>query len=307
MNKKVASIVLAVLVVCIIAVVVVRQAARGVAPKEVKSEADALFNTALSWQEKGKDDEAFKLYQDLIKQFPHDEKAADALYKLAEMYEGKNLWENSRDAYAKIVADFPNFKQIAEVQRKLWDLNIKILFSPVVTDKDIVYKVEPGDTLSKIANKYNTTADLIMRSNNLKTDLIRPGNRLKVSGVKYSVVVDKSQNYLILKADDEIFKVYAVATGEYNCTPVGNFKIVEKLENPDWYKSGEGIILANNPKNILGTRWLGLSEPQYGIHGGASEKDLGQQVTEGCIRMINTEVEELFVILPRGTEVNIID
>ena len=146
-----------------------------------------------------------------------------------------------------------------------------------------------------------------MRSNNLKTDLIRPGNRLKLTGSKFSVIVDKSQNYLVVKADDEIFKIYTVATGKFNCTPTGNFKIVEKLENPDWYKSGEGIILADNPKNILGTRWLGLSEPQYGIHGGASEEDLGKQVTEGCVRMINAEVEELFIILPRGTEVNIID
>ena len=98
-----------------------------------------------------------------------------------------------------------------------------------------------------------------------------------------------------------------MATGKYNCTPTGTFKIVEKLKDPDWYKPGEGIIPAKSPKNILGTRWLGLSEEGYGIHGGAKPKDLTKQVTDGCIRMTNTDAEELFTILPRGTEVTIVD
>ena len=82
---------------------------------------------------------------------------------------------------------------------------------------------------------------------------------------------------------------------------------MEKLKNPPWYKNGEGIIPADSPKNILGTRWLGLSEPGYGIHGGAKEEDLTKQVTDGCMRMRDREVEELFTILPMGTEVTIVE
>jgi len=270
-NRKIVIGGLVSLAICLIVIGVVNQSKKAAPPKEEgKSEADALYNTAISWQSKGELDKAAKLYQEMIK-------------------------------------GFPNFKEISAVEERLWDLNIKILFSPLVTEKDIIYKVKPGDTLGKVAAKYNTTVDLIRQSNNLKGDLIRPGKRLKVSCAKYSIVVDKSQNSLILKADDEIFKIYSVATGKYNCTPVGTFKIVEKLKNPPWYRSGAGPISADSPENILGTRWLGLSEPEYGIHGGAVKEDLGNQVTEGCIRMLDSDVEELFSILPRQTEIVIVD
>jgi len=263
--------VVVVLAICLILTGVVCQKKRSVSkPPETKVKAKSIYETAVSLQSKDRLQEAVKTYEELIRQFP-------------------------------------DFRQISEAEKRLWDANVKILFSPIVTDKDIRYKVKPGDTLGKIAARGNTTVDLIKRSNNLESDLIRPGQRLKISTARYSVIVDKSQNSLALKADDRIFKVYSVATGEYNSTPVGTFTIVEKLINPDWYKSGAGAISAASPENILGTRWLGLSEPDYGIHGGASEKDLNIQVTNGCIRMTNTDVEELFAILPRGTEVTIVD
>ena len=270
MNRKVlitAGLSLAVVIILILAI---GRSQKRSGEKSKNTGTDTLYNTAISMQAKGELEKASKLYQELIKQFPA-------------------------------------YKQISDAEKRLRGLNIEILFSPIVTEEDIFYNVEPGDTLGKIATRYNTTVDLIMRSNNLKGDLIRPGKRLKISGAKYSIIVDKSQNSLTLKADDAIFKVYPVATGEYNSTPVGTFKIVEKLKNPDWYKQGEGAIPADNPKNILGTRWLGLSEPEYGIHGGASKKDLGSQVTNGCVRMTDADVEELFTILPRGTEVTIVD
>ena len=270
MNKKSAIALGSILIVILILVFAIGRSKNKPEEKTGSAEASVLYNNAASLQSKGELIKALKLYQELIKQFP-------------------------------------DFKQISAVEKSLWNLNIKILFSPIVSDKDIIYKVEPGDSLGRIAARYNSTVELIMRSNNLRSDLIRPGKRLKISVAKYSLIIDKSQSSLTLKADDEIFKVYPVATGEYNSTPVGTFEIVAKLKNPVWYKHGEEPVSAENPKNVLGTRWLGLSEPEYGIHGGASQKDLGNQVTAGCVRMTDSEVEELFTILPRGTEVTIVD
>ena len=64
---------------------------------------------------------------------------------------------------------------------------------------------------------------------------------------------------------------------------------------------------AESPENILGSRWMGLSERGYGIHGTVDPKSVGQQVTAGCVRMLNSEVEELYTIVPAGTEVTIVD
>lgn len=44
-----------------------------------------------------------------------------------------------------------------------------------------VYTVKKGDTLSKIANKYNTTVAQLVKLNNIKNpDLIYPGQKVKV-------------------------------------------------------------------------------------------------------------------------------
>ena len=122
-----------------------------------------------------------------------------------------------------------------------------------------------------------------------------------------AILIDKSDNVLTLRQDGKILKTYAVATGTNNSTPVGTFKIVNKLENPTWYKPGGGVYPAGDKKNEIGTRWMGLSKKGYGIHGTIVPDSIGKQVSAGCIRMKNEEVEELFKIVPTGTPVTIQD
>jgi len=300
-------IIIAVLAVVVVSLIIFALARTDKSSSGIGDQAKSLYNTAVSLEDKGETNEAALVYQQLVEQFPQAKQAGNSWYALGEIYAKEGLLGEAQAAFEKVVVDFSDFEKITEAKKRLWDLNIKLLFSPVVTEKDIAYKVEPGDTLGAIAKKHNTTVELIKRSNNLESDLIRPGKRLKISAVKYSVAVDKKQSILALKANDAVFKIYAVALGKFDSTPIGEFTITEKLINPDWYKGGVGAIPAQSPENILGTRWLGLSEKQYGIHGGATEEDLGKQVTNGCVRMFDSDVEELFAILPRGTEVAVIE
>lgn len=228
------------------------------------------------------------------------------LLTLAKNFEERQNFKEAKPIYQKMINDFPNSPRVAEWQKKDEDLNIKLLFSPTLTDKSILYEIQPGDSLIKIAKKFNTTIELIIRSNNLKSNKIIAGKKIKVYNRPFTIIVDKSQNKLILKSDEEIIKTYNVSTGANNCTPVGTFKIVNKLNNPTWFKDGT-VIPANTPENILGTRWLGIELAGYGIHGTNDPSTLGQQVTQGCVRMANQEVEELYDIVPVGTEVTIID
>jgi lipoprotein-anchoring transpeptidase ErfK/SrfK len=121
------------------------------------------------------------------------------------------------------------------------------------------------------------------------------------------VFVDKSQNILILKDGADVVKVYNVSTGANNSSPVGEFTITSKLKDPVWFNKGI-VVPPESPANVLGTRWLGFEEaPGYGIHGTVEPDKIGQQVTAGCVRMRNEEVEELYSILPMGTKVTIVD
>ena len=228
-------------------------------------------------------------------------------FELASYYEKNNEIVKARDIYNLILSKYQSVENIAEVQERLGKLNIDILFLSIITDKDVLYEVEPGDTLSKIARKFGTTIDLIKASNSLESDVIRAGSRLKVSKSEYKMLIDKSQNLLTLLTDDgAIFKVYNVATGEDNSTPVGTFTVINKIKDPVWYTQG-AIVPAESPDNILGSRWIGLSIKGYGIHGTVDPDSVGKQATSGCIRMLDSDVEELYAIVPNGTEVTIVD
>lgn len=255
----------------------------------------------------GKLDEASKELGELAEKDKSPGGFGKLYFDLAKSYEGKGSLVKARDAYEIILMKYQNVDNILDVQESAGRLNIKIIFSPVITNRDALYQIEPGDTLLNIAKKFGTTVDLIKASNSLKSDVIQAGSKLKVSKAGYKILVDKTQNLLTVFFDDiMIMKVYRVSTGENNCTPTGTFKIVNKIKDPVWFTEG-AIVPAESPDNILGSRWMGLSEEGYGIHGTVDPKTVGQQVTAGCVRMFNADVEELYTIVPVGTEVTIVD
>jgi len=111
-----------------------------------------------------------------------------------------------------------------------------------------------------------------------------------------------TENILMLKTGEKVVKVYNVSTGANNSTPVGEFTITTKLTDPVWFNRGV-VVPPESPENVLGSRWLGFDLPGYGIHGTVEPETIGKQVTAGCVRMRNEEVEELYSIIPFGTKV----
>lgn len=112
------------------------------------------------------------------------------------------------------------------------------------------------------------------------------------SNVTILVEVDKKLLMLIDRKDEAVLKTYTIATGKPDSpTPLGTFKITEKA------KWGEGF----------GTRWIGLNVPwgNYGIHGTNKPGSIGGNLSEGCIRMRNNDVEELYSMVSHNTLVKI--
>lgn len=231
---------------------------------------------------------------------------AELLFKQAEKAYASGDFLKARNLLKEAEEKATETQKILKIRDFKEKVNMSLLFSPILDECSIEYIVKPGDSLSKIAKKFNTTVALIKRANKLSSDIIYPNQKLKVNTCKFSIVVDKSQNLLFLKRNDEIFKTYPVATGKNNSTPTGKFKIINKIKNPTWFKTG-AVIPPDSPENVLGTRWMGLNIKGYGIHGTRDGDSIGKQSTLGCIRMRKKDVEELFDIVPRGTEVLIID
>jgi lipoprotein-anchoring transpeptidase ErfK/SrfK len=222
-------------------------------------------------------------------------------------FKRRGQYLEASEKYALILDEIElSTKDRKKITRDFEKLNTKLLFSRTVTPGTLMHSVVEGESLYTIAKKYGTTSALIRRMNSLSKDVIYPGMKLKAVNGKFYARVDKSQNTLRLFLNDTPIKTYSVATGKANSTPTGEFMVKDKLVDPTWYKSG-AVIEPGSPDNHLGTRWLGFDMPGYGIHGTTEPNLIGQQVSHGCVRMRNEDVEELYDILPQGTKVAITD
>lgn len=226
----------------------------------------------------------------------------------AELAQARRLLAEGNLAEARLtlqsVADLSEGP--AEVRELLGELNTKIIFSAVSDPRKTDYTVAAGDTLGKIAVRFNTPVALVKKSNNLTSDTIRVGQRLRLYQGEFAVTVSKSANVLVVTDRGHFFKQYRVGTGEHSKTPVGDFKIINRQEHPVWYR-GDKEIPYGDPENILGTHWLGLNVPGYGLHGTWDNESLGKQSTAGCVRLANSDIAELYTMLPLGTPVSIRD
>lgn len=225
---------------------------------------------------------------------------ASKLYDEALIMKKNGDFVNAQNAYRKLISEYPDHENIDIIQKEYENLSMQIIFSNTPTENSIIHDVVSGDSLGKLAKKYNTTIELIKINNALKSDIIRIGQKLRIWNAPFDIFVDKSQNILMLKAGGNVVKVYVVSTGSNNSTPVGEFKVTTKLTDPVWFNRGV-VVPPESPENVLGSRWLGFDLPGYGIHGTVDPDTIGSQVTAGCVRMRNEEVEELYSIIPHGT------
>jgi lipoprotein-anchoring transpeptidase ErfK/SrfK len=228
--------------------------------------------------------------------------AASLLSAARELHSAGNL-QGARESALAALDLLPGNP---EIETFLSELAMPLLFSRHPMPEKTEYVVQSGDYLGKIASAHNTPVPLIARANAIQGALIHPGQTLLLLDGRnhaFSVHVSKSRNDLLLALDGKFFKRYPVATGRDGKTPAGAFKIIDKIEHPPWHKPGGLPIPYGDPENQLGTHWLAIDMPGYGLHGTWDPDSVGSQTSDGCIRMFNDEIEELYSILPRGTPV----
>ena len=227
------------------------------------------------------------------------------LLEKAKDLETKGDYLRAKEIYKTLLERQDLGERISSIRKAYGAVELKIIFSPLETPDSLFHEVTQGDTLHDLAKKYGTTVELLRRSNNLASDgRIYPGMKLKVTKTLFSVIVEKRRNHLTLLANGRQLKRYRVATGEKGSTPTGTFKIINKLKNPTWFHAGV-VVPPESPQNILGSRWLGFDHPGYGIHGTTLPRTIGTQSSKGCIRMLNSDVEEIYDLIPIGTYVTV--
>ncbi len=121
---------------------------------------------------------------------------------------------------------------------------------------------------------------------------------------KRQVVVSLKDRKLVLLEDGQVKKTYAVAVGKPSTpSPTGKYQVVVRIQNPTYYHPG--TVIPAGPASPIGTRWIGLSQKGYGIHGTNEPRSIGKAASHGCIRMSKADLEELFTLVDVGDEVEI--
>ncbi len=117
----------------------------------------------------------------------------------------KNEWEDYAEAVVKSLANYTNVPYYKEGELQE------------------IYTVKKGDSLWKIANKYNTTVEKLKSANNLKTNTLSVGQKLVIPSI--SVSPEVSDTYIVQKGDS----LWSIAN-KFNMT-VSELKNLNNLTN----------------------------------------------------------------------------
>jgi LysM repeat protein len=174
--------------------------------------------------------------------------------------------------------------------------------------REILVPVGPGEKMQTIADAHDTTLEELLALNETDDPAVEIGDRVKVRVGAFEIHVSKADFTLNVLWHGKYARQYAVGIGLDDRTPKGEFTVSDRIKDPAWYNEGERIP-SGDPRNILGTRWIGFKETDLvsgiGIHGTTQPDTIGTESSAGCIRLRNEDVEELCLLTPRGTTVRI--
>ncbi len=229
---------------------------------------------------------------------PEDKEPATDLSLIDRQFQEGKLVE-AHKALSKIYWQQPD--QRTRIQERI-DASAKaIYFSPQRHIQE-PYVVQSGDQLRKIAAKYHVPWQYIAKLNRTDPKRIREGQKLKVIDGPFGAVVTLSDFELVVHHQGQYVRGYRVCIGKGGSSPVGKFKILNKVTNPQYTDPDGKVFSGTDPKNPLGKFWLDLGE-SYGIHGTIEPNSIGKAESRGCIRLLNEDVAEIYDLLDVGSEV----
>jgi lipoprotein-anchoring transpeptidase ErfK/SrfK len=181
--------------------------------------------------------------------------------------------------------------------------------------------------LELVAEKAWSHTNLIKRLNpGIEWTNVTAGMEIKVPKVEAPPLKGKAA-FVKIFLSDHIIEAFDAETNllvHFPCSvaalmekrPVGELHVEAVADNPNYTfnpdvfpesaeakQLGRKLILAPGPNNPVGTVWIGLDRPGYGIHGTPRPDAVGRAETHGCFRLANWNAELLLKLVEIGTRV----
>jgi hypothetical protein len=179
----------------------------------------------------------------------------------------------------------------------------------------VEYVVKSGDSLIAIRKRVLAAhPELLLNTglmgvvNAVKDGRITAGDVLRLPTDSPNVLVDLDARVVVFRLGSEAVRMWQVGIGRAGHeTPVGTYTVGEKLERPSHMPVGGKQLPFGHPENPLGTRWIAWNSAgkntSFGFHGTSDPEGVGEEVSQGCIRMRNEDVEELYELIPKDARI----
>jgi L,D-transpeptidase ErfK/SrfK len=196
-----------------------------------------------------------------------------------------------------------------------------------------VVSIGEHDTLSDVARRFNVGYDEIVRANPgvdpwlpgvgrevvVPTQFVLPAAERK--GIVVNLAAMRIYYFPVAKpGEKQVVYTHPIGIGKVGwSTPEGKTTVVAKEKNPVWRptasileehrKNGDPLpaVVPAGPDNPLGHRKLTLGWATYLIHGTNKPYGVGMRTSHGCIRMYPEDVEVLYEMVGRGTQVTVVN
>lgn len=204
------------------------------------------------------------------------------------------------------------------------NLASSLFFSPNIVPGDIAsqsYVVKKGDSFARITSREKLAIDwrFIQRINQIASEkALRADMRLKLAHGPFDGEVIKADYRFNIYAGTGSERImvasFPCGVGTNDSTPVGTFKVRtgSRLIDPEWCNPRTGEkFKSNDPKNPIGERWIGLqgTTPEtakftgYGIHGTVEPQSIGKQMSMGCVRLGDAEVQVVYELIGESSTI----
>ncbi len=133
------------------------------------------------------------------------------------------------------------------------------------------------------------------------------------------IEIVKSTGMVVVFGDgDRILASYPATIGSSDMpSPAGHHVVERVVRNPDYtynpeknFQQGrntEILRLPPGPNGPVGTVWIALSQPTFGIHGTPEPSKVSKTNSHGCVRLTNWDAEELAELVRPGVPVRFLD
>lgn len=126
-----------------------------------------------------------------------------------------------------------------------------------------------------------------------------------------TIIVNTGEKHLYLVLDNGKALRYGIGTARDGFEWNGTHRVSNKREWPGWTPPAEmkkrrpelPDYMPGGINNPLGARAIYIGSTLYRIHGTNEPWTIGQDVSSGCIRMVNDDVEDLYTRVKIGAKV----